>query len=149
MLATRACYCRVSMFKWPFYCLSTRPLRTFLIAVEDDPAGENSVVIITLDKVKRTWWESVVKGDPEIDTTKVDSTCKLDEYDTETQGAIRKIMFDQKQKALGLPSSDQLTTDALLEKASLLPGSPFLLPGTPLAGGGGVLPTQRLASKGR
>jgi hypothetical protein len=36
-------------------------------------------VIITLDKVKRTWWASVVEGDTEIDTAKVDSTCKLDE----------------------------------------------------------------------
>ena len=35
---------------------------------------------------------------PQIDTSLVDSTCKIDEYDAETQGAIRKIMFDQKQK---------------------------------------------------
>jgi hypothetical protein len=47
--------------------------------VEDDPAGDQSVVMITLDKVKRTWWDSVVVGDPEIDTTMVDSTCKIDE----------------------------------------------------------------------
>jgi hypothetical protein len=35
-------------------------------------------------------------------------------------------MFDQKQKALGLKSSEELTTDALLEKAMNLPGSPFI-----------------------
>ena len=33
---------------------------------------------------------------------------KIDEYDPETQGAIRKIMFDQKQKRLNLPTSDEL-----------------------------------------
>lgn len=35
-------------------------------------------------------------------------------------------MFDQRQKSLGLPTSDQLSADALLEKAKDLPGSPFL-----------------------
>jgi len=32
------------------------------------------------------------QGDEEIDTTKVDSTQKLEEYDAETEAAIRKIM---------------------------------------------------------
>jgi hypothetical protein len=32
------------------------------------------------------------QGDAEIDTGKVDSTMKIEEYDAETQGAIRKIM---------------------------------------------------------
>lgn len=56
----------------------------------------------------------------------MDSTTKISEYDGETQGAIRKIMFDQRQKSLGLPTSDQLNADAVLERAKLLPGSPFL-----------------------
>lgn len=34
--------------------------------------------------------------------------------------------FDQQQKARGLPTSDELQMQALLEKASLLPGSPFV-----------------------
>jgi hypothetical protein len=50
----------------------------------------------------------------------------FERYDAETQGAIRKIMFDQKQKALGLPTSDEISTDSILEKAKFLPGSPFL-----------------------
>lgn len=60
----------------------------------------------------------------------MDSTSKIGDYDEETQGAIRKIMFDQRQKALGLPTSDELTADSLLEKAKGLPGSPFLPGGT-------------------
>jgi hypothetical protein len=84
------------------------------------------VVQINLDKIKRTWWESVVKGDPRIDTQQVDSTCKLDEYDAETQGAIRKIMFDQKQKAMGLPTSEEIGQQELMDKVRYLPGSPFL-----------------------
>lgn len=67
----------------------------------------------------------------------MDSTSRIDEYDEETQGTIRKIMFDQRQKALGLPSSDQLSADAVLENAKSLPGSPFL-PGGAYYDGGGV-----------
>lgn len=94
--------------------------------VEDDPAGEHGVVQVNLDKIQRTWWDSVVVGDPEIDTQQVDSTCKLDEYDAETQGEIRKIMFNQKQKAMGLPTSEELEQEELMAKVRYLPGSPFL-----------------------
>lgn len=65
----------------------------------------------------------------------MDSTSKISEYDEETQSTIRKIMFDQRQKALGLPTSDQISSDSLLEKAKGLPGSPFL-PGGALFSGG-------------
>ncbi len=68
---------------------------------------------------------------------KVDSTTKVSEYDGETQGAIRKIMFDHRQKSLGLPTSDQLSADAVLERAKGLPGSPFLPGGLLFEGGGG------------
>ena len=94
--------------------------------MEDDPAGEYSIVQVNLDKIQRTWWDSVVKGDPEIDTQQVDSTCKIDEYDAETQGSIRKIMFDQKQKAKGLPTSEEIEQEELMSQVRYLPGSPFL-----------------------
>jgi hypothetical protein len=69
---------------------------------------EGNVLLLTLDKVKKTWWATVFVGDDEIDTQLVDSTRKISEYDEATQGAIRKIMFDQNQQRLGLPTSDQI-----------------------------------------
>ncbi|GMH72083.1 hypothetical protein TL16_g05825 [Triparma laevis f. inornata] len=81
--------------------------------------SETSTVIITLDKAKRTWWASVVVGDPSIDTSQVDSTMKIDEYDSETQAQIRKIMFDQKQQRAGFPTSDEMMgVGSELEKVS-------------------------------
>lgn len=88
--------------------------------------GAMAQVIITLEKARDTWWKCVLKGHPEIDTTKVDSTQKIEEYDAETQATIHKIMFNEKQKRLGLPTTDEMAADAILEKAKYLPGSPFL-----------------------
>ncbi|CAM9933389.1 unnamed protein product [Choristocarpus tenellus] len=93
---------------------------------------DGNTVVISLEKAQKNWWRSIVEGDPEIDATQVDSTCKISEYNEETQGAIRKIMFDQRQKSLGLPTSDELTADSVLEMAKGLPGSPFI-PGGPFA----------------
>ncbi|KAG5186928.1 nuclear migration protein nudC-like protein [Tribonema minus] len=94
--------------------------------------SDDGVLVVTLEKVAKTWWACALEGHPEIDTSKVDSTCKVGDYDEDTQAAIRKIMFDQKQKRMGLPTSDELTASDLLEKAKLAPGSPFM-PGGPLA----------------
>jgi hypothetical protein len=83
-------------------------------------------VVITLDKGRKTWWKHIIQGHPEIDTSKVDSSQKIDEYDDSTQAAIRKIMFDQKQKALGLPTSEDIEKEDLIQKAMSMPGCPFI-----------------------
>ncbi|CAE8682931.1 unnamed protein product [Polarella glacialis] len=86
---------------------------------------EGQQVIISLDKSRHTWWKCVLQGDQEIDTTKVESTRSMEEYDGETQGAIRKIMFDQNQKIQGKPNSDQIRTAEMMKDAWNAPSSPF------------------------
>lgn len=100
---------------------------------------------VYLEKERESWWKSAVHGDAEIDTTQVDSTRDLYEYDGETQGAIRKIMFDQHQKRLGKPTSEEMQNEEMLRKAWDAEGSPFK--GTPfdpskinMSGGGGGAP---------
>lgn len=58
------------------------------------------VIVITLDKCQRTWWRCVVRRHAEIDTSRVDSTQRVTDYDDETQAALRKIMFEQQQKVI-------------------------------------------------
>jgi hypothetical protein len=82
-------------------------------------------IILTLEKARHTWWNCFLEGDETIDTTKVESTKRIHEYDNETQGAIRKIVFDQNQKAKGEATSDQIRTAEVMRDAWQADNSPF------------------------
>eukprot|EP00555_Chaetoceros_dichaeta_P002900 CAMPEP_0198251410 /NCGR_PEP_ID=MMETSP1447-20131203/2251_1 /TAXON_ID=420782 /ORGANISM="Chaetoceros dichaeta, Strain CCMP1751" /LENGTH=355 /DNA_ID=CAMNT_0043936423 /DNA_START=26 /DNA_END=1090 /DNA_ORIENTATION=+ len=69
---------------------------------------EGDVLLITLDKLQKTWWDTPLQGHEPIDTELIDSKRNIAEYDDATQGMIRKILFDQRQERLGLPNSEQL-----------------------------------------
>lgn len=79
---------------------------------------DGRTVQIALEKQEQiNWWSCVIKGDPEIDTTKiVPENSKLSDLDPETRATVEKMMFDQRQKAMGLPTSDHLKQHELLEK---------------------------------
>lgn len=64
---------------------------------------------ITLEKVEgMRWWSCVLEGDATIDTKKiVPENSKLSDLDPELRQTVEKMMFDQEQKARGLPTSDQ------------------------------------------
>ena len=65
-------------------------------------------MIVTLDKLEKKFWRTVLTGDEEIDVELVDSRRHISDYDNATQAQFRKIIFDQNQYHLGLPSSDEI-----------------------------------------
>ena len=82
-------------------------------------------IIFFLEKATEIIWKSAFKGGKEIDTKTVDNSKRIDEFDSETQAALNKIVYEQNRKRNGLPTTEEEKKLEALKEAWNKPGSPF------------------------
>ena len=83
-------------------------------------------VQMTLEKAAEGWWDSLVEGEAgtTIDVSKMDAEVSFNDLANAEQQQIRRMVYDEKMRAAGRPTSEEEEVDAILRQAWDADGSP-------------------------
>ena len=79
---------------------------------------EDNLLVLTLQKLNQMeWWPAPCVSDPTINLQKINpESSNLSDLDGETRQTVEKMMYDQRQKAMGKPTSDEEKKMEILER---------------------------------
>ena len=92
---------------------------------------ENGYLNLNFEKAKEVIWKCVLLGDEEIDPKTVDNSKKVEEFDTETQGHLRKVLYEQERKKMGLLTTEEEQQREMMEKLMKDSSNPMSAMSTP------------------
>lgn len=86
---------------------------------------DNRNLNINFEKAYEVIWKCMVQGDKEIDTEKVDNSKRVEDFDLETQGHLKKVLWEQERKRNGFLTEEEQKQKDMMDKVINMPNSPF------------------------
>lgn len=82
-------------------------------------------VHVCLEKRDERYWECLLEGEEKLDVSKLDTSKPMHDLDQESQSVIEELLYNQKQKEEGKPTTQDKKVHDILKDAWDLEGSPF------------------------